>query len=300
MQEMGEELIDLNENSKPKKENKSNKEKKINEKLTFFIILLITIFSIIILLYLYIINSNQKIKYKSVIIFDFDKTITEKDTFEEQINLLPTKEDQNNLIKRMYSSENWFSVLSDTYNKFYDLNISISDINNYIDRVGYTSGMIEFFNFLKEKKSNFILVILSAGHSYQINRILQRNNLISFFDEIISFKSYEKNGKIVFNKGNEFNCDMCINMGLCKNHEFNLLKKKYEEKNIFFDKIYFICDGYNDYCLAKDLKKNDELLIRKNYGLDEYLYNNGFAKDIKCNIDKWSNGFDLINFFNNL
>ena len=300
MQEIGQELIDLNEDNEPKKENRSNQEKKDTNKFNFFIILLIIIFSIIILIYLYITYFNESKKYKSVIILDFDKTITESDTFEQQIELLPTKEAQDELIKRMYSTENWFSALSDSYNEFYNLNITISDINNSIDKVNYTSGMLEFFNFLRNKKSKYILVILSAGHTYQINRVLQRNNLISFFDEIIAFNSYEKNGKIIFEKGNEFSCDFCVNLGMCKKNEFNILKQKYQKKNIFFDKVYFICDGYVDFCLANNLTKNDELLVRKNFDLDKYLYKDGFVKDIKCNIDKWNNGFDLINFFDNL
>ena len=300
MQEIGQELIDLNEDNEPKKENRSNKEKKDTNKFNFFIILLIIIFSIVILIYLYITYFNESKKYKSVILLDFDKTITESDTFEQQIELLPTKKAQDELIKRMYSTENWFSALSDSYNEFYNLNITISDINNSIDKVNYTSGMLEFFNFLRNKKSKYILVILSAGHTYQINRVLQRNNLISFFDEIIAFNSYEKNGKIIFEKGNEFSCDFCVNLGMCKKNEFNILKKKYQKKNIFFDKVYFICDGYVDFCLANNLTKNDELLVRKNFDLDKYLYKDGFVKDIKCNIDKWNNGFDLINFFDNL
>ena len=269
MEEIGEELIDLSEDNKPKKENKSNKDKKDTNKFYLFIILLITI-SIIILIYLYITYFNKQKKYKSVIILDFDKTITESDTFEQQIKLLPTKEAQDKLIKQMYSTDNWLSVLSYAYNKFYNLNISLSDINKSIDKVEYTSGMLEFFNFLKNKKSKYIFVILSAGHTYQINRVLERNNLNSFFDEIIAFNSYEKNGKIILEKGNEFICDFCVNLGLCKKNEFNLLKKKYEKKNIFFDKVYFICDGYVDFCLATNLTKNDALLVRQNFELDKY------------------------------
>ena len=299
MEELGEELIDINENTKQKKQNKSNiKEKKTKkDNKFFFILLLIIIVLIVFFIYLCI---NKEIKYKSVIIFDFDKTIIEKDAFEEQRFLLPSKEAQDELVRRMYSSENWATVMSDFYNQFYNLNVTIPEINNYIDKVEYTPGMIELFHFLKNNEDKYILIILSAGHSYQINRILQRNNLTSFFNEIISFNSYEKNGKIIVNKSNEYICDICLEIGMCKSKEFNLLKKKYKEKNIIFDKIFFICDGVNDYCLAKNLDKNDELLIRKNYGLDEYLYKNGFVRYIKSNIYKWNNGFDIIEFFNNL
>ena len=56
-----------------------------------------------------------------------------------------------------------------------------------------------------------------------------------------------------------------------------------KNKIFFFDKIYYICDGINDYCLARNLENKDQLLIRKNYGL----------------VNNWNNGFDIINFFKN-
>ena len=73
-----------------------------------------------------------------------------------------------------------------------------------------------------------------------------------------------------------------------------------KKKNIFFDKIYYICDGVNDFCLARNLKSDDELLIRNNFTLDKYLYQDGFVKNIKSNINKWNNGFDIIKFFQNI
>lgn len=298
-QDSGEELVDLDEINKKNKEEKKIKNERNNKNKIIYILFLILIIAIIII-YLFSKNMNPKINYKSVIIFDFDKTITEKDTFEEQLNLLKSKDEIDNLIKRIYSPERWDLIMAETYNKFYDLNITISDINFYIDSMEYTPGMEELFNFLKNKKDEYILVILSAGHLYQVNRVLKNKNLTSLIDEIIAFNSYEKDGKIIIEKGNEFNCDKCKGIGLCKSNEFNILKNKYKEKNIIFKKIYYICDGVNDYCLARNLQTNDELLIRKDYSLDKYLYKDGFIKNIKCKVDKWNNGFDIINFFKNI
>ena len=299
MQEIGEELIDIDENNKSnKKENDTKKSDKIKNKYKFFFILLIVILTAIIIIYSFLKKMNNKRQFTSLIIFDFDKTITEKDTYEEQLPLLNSKEAEDELFRRIYE-ENWAAVMAETYDRFYELNISIDDINKYIDKVKIVFGMKELFNFLKNQKDKYFLVIFSAGHLYQVNRVLQTNNLTSFFDEVIAFFSYEKNGRIIINKTEEINCDRCKGIGQCKTNEFNLLKKKYEEKNIYFDKIYYICDGINDFCLARNLNKTDELLIRKEFSLDKYLYNKGYIKNIKCNIYKWNNGFDIINFFKN-
>ena len=228
MQDTGEELIDLNEsNTSQNKENEQNKRRKnkIYNKCVF-IFLSILILSII-ALYLYLNQIKLKKQYKSVIIFDFDKTITEKDTFEEQRYLIKSKEAQDELVKRVNSPENWAIVMNETYEQYYNLNISISDINTYIDKVDLTKGMPELINYLYNNKNNkYLLVILSAGHLYQINRVLQKNNLNTFFDEIISFNSYEKNGRIIVEKNEEYICDKCKGVGQCKTKEFNLLKNK--------------------------------------------------------------------------
>ena len=236
---------------------------------------------------------ESKKKNKSVIIMDFDKTITEKDIFEEQIYSLPLKT-QDEIIKRLYTPENWAIVMNETYKQYYELNTSISEINSYIDKVVLTNGMIELINYLyNNKKDKYILVILSGGHLCQINYVLQKNNLNYFFDEIICLNF----GKIIVEKNDEYICDKCEGIGQCKTKEFNLLKNKYESKNIFFDKIYYICDGINDFCLARNLKSNDELLIRNNYSLDKYLINEGFINNIKSKVNKWNNGFDIIEYY---
>jgi len=298
----GEELIDLNEDNKQIKEkNSTNKvTNKSNIGYVSIIIILIILFVLIIKLYSFFNKMNSQKQYKSLIIFDFDKTITINDTFEEQVPLLNSKEAEDDLYRRIYD-ENWASVMAEAYNTFYDLNISISDINKRIDNVQITPGMKELFNFLKDhqKDNNYFLVIFSAGHLYQVKRVLQRNNLTSFFDDVIAFYSYEKDGKIIVNKSSEISCDFCKGIGQCKTNEFNSLKKKYEKQNIFFDKIYYICDGINDYCLARNLENKDQLLIRKNYGLDNYLYNDNYIENIKCKVNKWNNGFDIIDFFKN-
>ena len=62
----------------------------------------------------------------------------------------------------------------------------------------------------------------------------------------------------------------------------------------------FICDGYNDYCLSKNLSENDVVFVRKNFGLDNILNNEEKKNKIKCNIKFWENGFNIINILKDL
>ena len=155
MQEKEEELIDLDDNGKEKeKENFIENSNSKNHNYLGIFLFLISIVVCIIIFFSISNKMNSTKEYKSLIIFDFDKTITQNDTFEEQIQLLNSKEAEDDLLRRVYD-ENWVSVMAETYERFYDMKITIQDINKYIDKVEINKGMKELFNFLKIKKINF-------------------------------------------------------------------------------------------------------------------------------------------------
>ena len=312
-EEDGEELIDLDQtnklnekmnqkkpdNNKPKKPFIKNTNKDKSYKILFtFLFILITL-----MLLLYLIkektNKNQIIKSKSktLIIFDFDKTLTVKDVFEEQRFLLPTKEEQEDLMERL-DYENWTLLMSKFYTRIYDLNISISDIYDNIDQIQYNPGMLELLKYFENHKDNYSLVILSAGHYVQVIRALEKYNLSKIFDEIITIPSHIENGKIIITQGHKYDCDIC-NVGQCKTYEYNLIIDKFKDRNITFDKVYYICDGLNDFCLARNLKDNDVVLVRKDFTLYNALYENGWIKNVTCVIDSWNNGYDIIDYLRN-
>ena len=255
----GEELINLEEEEEENRRNqKLNKNKSCcKNKSTYYIISLLLI--LIILIYIFKYYENYFQKQKTLIIFDFDKTITLKDVFEEQRFLLPTKEEQEEIMDKLYY-DNWTLLMSSFYERIYNLNITISDINKCIEKLEYNPGMIELLKYLYKNKNKYSLIILSAGHYIQVLRMLERFNLTNFFDEIITIPSHIENGKKIITQGHKYNCDIC-NVGQCKTYEYNLLIDKFKKnKNIIFNKVYYICDGLNDYCLARNLKENDVYL----------------------------------------
>ena len=53
----------------------------------------------------------------------------------------------------------------------------------------------------------------------------------------------------------------------------------------------------NDFCLARNLKENDLLLVRKGFTLYKGLFEKGMIKNVTCKIDTWNDGFDIIKNF---
>ena len=309
-EEDGEELIDLeqenaiNEKITPKNEyinNKKTKSTNIHKRKMnkILIISLSIILPLILILYLYQKHKNKipkelqkNSKIKTLIIFDFDKTLTI--VFEEQRFLLPTKEEQEDIMERL-NYENWTLLMSSFYNRIHDLNISISDINANIDKIEYNPGMLELLQYFENHKDKYSLVILSAGHYIQVIRALEKYNLINLFDEIVAIPSHIENGKIIITQGHKYDCDIC-NVGQCKTFEYNLLIDKFKNKNISFDKEYYICDGLNDFCLARNLKENDVVFVRENFTLYKALYEKEWINNITCVVESWNDGYDIIDY----
>ena len=65
-------------------------------------------------------------------------------------------------------------------------------------------------------------------------------------------------------------------------------------------KTIFICDGNNDFCLAKNLKKNDVVFPRKNYALYNRLFEKEEKNKILCEAIAWTSGNDIINYLKKL
>ena len=98
----GEELINLEEEQESNRNKKAKIEKSnFKNKSALFIIS----FLLILIIFIYLFKYYGKIffqKQKTLIIFDFDKTITLKDVFEEQIFLLPANEEQEEIMDKLY------------------------------------------------------------------------------------------------------------------------------------------------------------------------------------------------------
>ena len=289
--------IELREIDELEKKPKIVKKKEsYNKKYVIFQIVIIIIF-ILAFAFTFNYDINKHAIKKSLIIFDFDKTITETDVFEDQRFLFDSKEEQEDLLKRFTTRENWTSLMQSVYERFYSLNISIDNINHMIDQSNITRGMLDFFEFLKKNKDKFIIAIMSAGHYYQIIRVLDRINMTNLFDEIIAIPSYIKDNKVCVYQNYDHNCDIC-NACQCKTLEYNKLTDKYKKsKNIIFTHTFYVCDGLNDFCLARNLHEYDTLIVRKGYGLHDALYEKGKIEKLKCKVYSWDNGLDIVNYF---
>lgn len=234
---------------------------------------------------------------KNLIIFDFDQTITDKDSLVEQLPLLHNKEEENKII-RMDEVGNYV----DSFNYFYTLvkklKISLEQINETLKTIQITPGISELFQFLRENKKNYEVIIISSNFLYAIEKILEANKIRDVVSSIFcNPNKFDDEGGIVVLQKEAHNCPLC-NPCQCKSKE---LKKFLGEKNKEnYKRIYFVADGGNDLCLTEFIGENDISFPRKEYSLYKKLNDPANKDKIKCKIVPWTNANEIKNYLLNL
>ena len=233
---------------------------------------------------------------KTLLIFDFDKTILNDDSFGHIILNTLTKEE----LQIIYNNrnENWVDGYNYALKQLKSHGITKEKFNEMLNQISLTQGMSELFNYIKEKKENYDSIILSSNYEYVIKYILNKNNIIDIFLDIITNPSREANQDekeqfIYVLKKQEHNCKIC-NPCSCKKNEFKEFCNTHDMNN--YDKVIFICDGFNDFCLAVDLGENDITLMRKNFALYKKIKSKNFQNKLKCKVQAWESGNDIINY----
>ena len=233
---------------------------------------------------------------KTLLIFDFDKTILNDDSFGHIILNTLTKEE----LQIIYNNrnENWVDGYNYALKQLKSHGITKEKFNEMLNQISLTQGMSVLFNYIKEKKENYDSIILSSNYEYVIKYILNKNNIIDIFLDIITNPSREANQDekeqfIYVLKKQEHNCKIC-NPCSCKKNEFKEFCNTHDMNN--YDKVIFICDGFNDFCLAVDLGENDITLMRKNFALYKKIKSKNFENNLKCKVQAWESGNDIINY----
>ena len=195
-------------------------------------------------------------------------------------------------------NENWVDGYNYALKQLKSHGITKEKFNEMLNQISLTQGMSELFNYIKEKKENYDSIILSSNYEYVIKYILNKNNIIDIFLDIITNPSREANQDekeqfIYVLKKQEHNCKIC-NPCSCKKNEFKEFCNTHDMNN--YDKVIFICDGFNDFCLAVDLGENDITLMRKNFALYKKIKSKNFENNLKCKVQAWESGNDIINY----
>ena len=234
-------------------------------------------------------DSNQE---KNLLLLDFDGTIVDGDIiftmFEKTLN------------KEEYKSVTDFDNLNyaESIDKYYKImktkNKTINDINPILEEMKFNEGIPELFNYIRKNKNKFFLILITGDDIYPTTYFLKKKGYIDLFDYFIGIPSNinENDTMVTLNYLPPHSCNFC-DESLCKANEFlKFLEKNKQFKN---NKIFYICDGWNDYCLSsKYLRNNDVILIREGFSFWKMLKKEEYNKNIRSKVIYWNNGTNII------
>jgi 2,3-diketo-5-methylthio-1-phosphopentane phosphatase len=230
---------------------------------------------------------NQKL-----LIFDFDKTIIQNDTihFLAQ-HFIPDL--YNKMKGNLYKVNDWIAFNNEIFQEMKKNNVTIEKLKEKMGEIELSPNFNELFSFLKKNKDKYDINIISAGNKYCISNILQHKNLLSLFTNIYADNGEENKENLI--KVSSFGFLNCVDCypALCKSLIYEKYFKGKYKQNIF------VCDGYNDFCLSKKLNKNDIILVRKNHNLFHILYKKNGIKELKCKVNIWENGLEVLKVLEN-
>ena len=225
---------------------------------------------------------------KTLLLFDFDKTIIKNDVIHTlTLHFIPELYHKMNGF--LYNVNPWIPFNNEIFKEMKKNNVTIEKLKEQMGKFELSPNFNELFTFIKNNKEKFDVNVLSAGNKYCISNILEQKKLLSIFNNIYADDGEENEENLVKVSSIGFlNCNYC-NPALCKSLVFD---KYFKEK---YKKVIFICDGYNDFCLSKKLTQKDLILVKKDHSLYNILYEKNGLKDIKCRINIWTNGLEIIN-----
>ena len=161
--------------------------------------------------------------------------------------------------------------------------------------------MKNLFDYIRQNKSNYDLILLTSTFQYAIDYLLKYHKIFDLFTELFCVKSKLGNADdeqvIYISERKKHDCQDCGPFG-CKYFDYREFCENHDIKQYL--KTIFICDGKNDLCLAKNLKKNDVVFARKNFYLAKKLINEGYKNEISAEVFEWTSGDEIINYLKEL
>ena len=235
---------------------------------------------------------------RHLVIFDFDQTIIDLDSeFSMVEKYAPDLYKEKN--GDLYVKDHWIEFNNYIYTRIIQNGFTYEDVKKHFQSLNLSPKMEELLNYLRENKSKFETIIVTGNNEQVVDLVLSSHGIKDCFDYILCNKSIldEKNIFKIWAVNEKYeNCEDDKPF-LCKSLFFEDFIK--DKKNCF-DRIFYIGDGKNDFCLSKKLGKNDIVFPRFNYSLYKILFDKNGKNEVKAKIIPWKNGKDILDVLQKL
>ncbi|GAB2228024.1 hypothetical protein Droror1_Dr00009853 [Drosera rotundifolia] len=223
-----------------------------------------------------------------VVVFDFDKTIIEKDSDNWVVDELGFTD----LFNRLLPTMPWNSLMDTMMTEMHDARVTINDIAEVLKRTPIHPRIIEAIK--SAYAAGCELRIVSDANLFFIETILNHLGLREYFAEINTNPGFvDEEGRLRVLPLHDFSksshgCGNLCPPNMCKGAIVRRILSEADEKQ---KKLIYLGDGTGDYCPSLSLRAGDHLMPRKNFPLWDLICKN--PKLITASIHEWTDGAEL-------
>lgn len=232
---------------------------------------------------------NVHNKQNTLVIFDFDQTIINGDTYSILMSLVNKgKEELDKLLK---SDLSWIEFNKILFQKLKENEVNLEVIRKKIVSIELNKNMKDVLDFLRNNKNKYKPIIISGSIKLIVQLILENYDSLDVIEEIYSHEAIlDKDEYLQYIEKDYKNCGEC-SWAICK---AVTLQGVLANDSTNYEKLIYIGDGLIDKCPIKILRENDSLFPRINYPLYKCLYEDGYINQCKCKVHPWEDGNKIL------
>lgn len=233
-----------------------------------------------------------------LMIFDFDHTITDKNTDVEVQKLAPGGNiPKSSELRGLTASQGWTQFMGAVFNLLHENQTTQADILSLMSNLDFVEGMKHLLeSAVADLKAT--IIIISDSNTVFIDHILEVKGCKELFDEVFTNPAKWEDGKLLIEPYHDQDSCKLSTRNLCKGQIMEEYVDKCAKNGKQFSFKAYVGDGKNDYCPSLRLSDSDLVFAREGYSLQKEIEKTNQEDDpngkIKADVCVWKSGEDIL------
>jgi len=232
---------------------------------------------------------------RQLIVFDFDWSMADQDSDRWIFEVLAPE--LRRKMKNLKDKMQWTDLVALSLRDLHAKGVTREQIEQALKIMPFHPAMVRGVTDLKNKANpKTMFLCLSNANSIFISTILKDKGLGSLFEEIITNPAEWKDSGLlelrrrISPDGPQHSCKVGCSPNMCKGEELDAFLERHQPA---FDRVVYIGDGSNDFCPILRLRKQDQVLCRRNRGLQGRIEREGQKEGLKCEVVYWAGAWEV-------
>lgn len=228
--------------------------------------------------------------HRKLAAFDFDHTIVDDNTDIVVRDLIKSKISDE--VTKLYKRSGWIPYMQEIFHILHAEGFTKSQIKDTIEAIPEVAGIRTLIKELYDTNTTDIIII-SDSNSMFIKLWCDYNDVSKYIKHIYTNHAHFTDDDILKVQPYHHQLDCRLSSeNLCKGSILeNFVRNQFEQKNIIYDKIFYVGDGHNDICPVLRLGDYDCGYARKGYRMQKEIEKKNL--NLSASVEIWTDGRDL-------